>query len=188
MKPDLGSKASIAQKVPFLLYWSFFVCDGNSQQTSAAMGELPLPTPTPLEALFFFFQKVSPPNPWPGLHDKLGTNSKICEVVNVQWVFYNPVSWSKGRPCLNKVSGSPTALAGAGGCVTCTWMCQHQPGILSVWVFTRSLCIGQLFTADPQGSERALWEHFFPVNESDSDETPHTLKMMTIYILNMYMA
>lgn len=154
------------------------------------MGERPFPA-QPLRGSLLFFQKVSPPNPWPGLHDKRGTHSKVCEVVNAQWWFYKPISLDTGRPCLNNIAGPLIARIGTGSCLTCTWMCQHQPGTFNVWPFTRSLRIGQLF---PRGSGRVEWEHFFPssswgfhcVNETDEDEAPHTHKIMTIYILNIW--
>ena len=73
--------------------------DGSSVQSSAAMGKLPCPTLTLLETLFLpkLSQLISDLS-----DDKVSTHSKICKVVNISWLLYNPISLNEGRLYLNK--------------------------------------------------------------------------------------
>lgn len=156
------------------------------------MGELPSPA-QPLRGSLFFFQKESPPNPWPGLHDKQGTHSKVCEVVNAQWWFYNPISLDKGRPCLNNIAGPLIAHTGTGsfwpvhGCAN-TNQARSMFGH-SLEVFVLGSC-SQRPSGQWESTMRALFPSsslgFHRANESDNDETPHTHKIMSIYILNIW--
>lgn len=95
------------------LVWHELTANIISWQTSPPVGELPRPTLRPLET--WIFSEAFPSVSLTWLEDKLGTDSKVCETVNVQWLFCNSVALNKGRFCLNIVSGPLTALGGTGG-------------------------------------------------------------------------